>query len=235
MADTLKVMSTLAVALALKRSVLPAWKASGRQVEVEWNPTGVLVESVRGGARADVIISIDEPTLALAKEGVLAASTIRPLARAGFGLAVREGALRPDISSPEAFKTALLASRAIAYSLTGASGLHFLEVARALGIEEEVKARAVTIPAGFTAEKLVSGEADLAIQQISELMTVEGVDIVGPFPDPWQRHTDFSAAAFCESRHPTEAIAFIDHLAGPASMEAYANAGLAPRVSGLSL
>lgn len=234
MADTLKVMSTLAVALALKRSVLPAWEASGGKVEMEWNPTGVLVERVRAGERADVIISIDEPTLALAGEGVLSASTIRPLARAGFGLAVRAGAPRPDISSPEAFKTALLASRAIAYSLTGASGLHFQQVAKALGIEDEVKARAVTIPAGFTAEKLVSGEADLAVQQISELMSVEGVDIVGPFPAQWQKHTDFSAAAFCEAKRPTEALAFIDHLASPASMQAYANAGLMPRVSGTS-
>lgn len=231
MADALKVMSTLAVALALKRSVLPAWEASGRKVDVEWNPTGVLVENVRGGERADVIISIDEPTLRLADEGVLSAATIRPLARAGFGLAVRAGAPRPDIASPEAFKAALLAARSIAYSLTGASGLHFLEVARALGIEDEIKTRAVTIPAGFTAEKIVSGEAELAVQQISELMSVEGVDIVGPFPAPWQKHTDFSAAAFCEARRPAEALAFLDHLASPASMQAYSNAGLTPRVS----
>ncbi|RUM95619.1 ABC transporter substrate-binding protein [Pseudaminobacter arsenicus] len=234
MPDALKVMSTLAVALALKRSILFAWEASGRKVDMQWNPTGVLVERVRGGERADVIISIDEPTLALAGEGVLSVSTIRPLARAGFGLAVRAGAPRPDISSPETFKAALLASRAIAYSLTGASGLHLQEVARALGIADEVEARAVTIPAGFTAEKLISGEADLAVQQISELMSVEGVDIVGPFPAVWQKHTDFSAAAFCEARRPAEALAFIDHLASPASMQAYANAGLAPRAAGTS-
>lgn len=235
MADTLKVMSTLAVSLALKRSILPAWEAAGGTVDVLWNPTGVLVDRVRDGERADVIITIDEPTLRLADEHILKADTIRPVARAGFGLAVRAGTPLPDISTVDGFRAALLSARSIAYSLTGASGIHFLEVVERLGIADEVKKRAVTIPAGFTAEKIVSGEAELAVQQISELMSVDGVDIVGPFPAPWQKYTDFSAAAFSNSRNLDTGLAFIAHLTSPASMRAYANSGLTPRTSNASL
>lgn len=227
----LTLMSTLAVEVALKRSILPRWLAAGREIDVQWNPTAVLMDRVRNGERADVIIMIDEPMQSLADSGIVRAETVAPIARAGFGIAVRAGSTAPDISTPDAFKKAIASARAVAYSLTGASGIYFGELVERLGVGEEVKARAITIPAGFTAEKLINGEADLAVQQISELMSVDGVEIVGPFPDPLQKHTDFSAAIFADAKNPELAEEFIAHLTGPESHRAYGLGGLTSRLS----
>lgn len=225
----LHVMSTLAVELALTSELLPAWRRTGREAELEWCPTGVLIERVRGGARADVLIAIDEPIAQLVEAGVLRAGP-RPLARASFGLGVKHGAPRPEISTPESFKRALVSARSVAYSLTGASGLHFRDVMQRLSITDSVGARATTIAAGFTADKVIAGEADLAVQQISELMSIDGIDVVGPFPDPYQKHTDFSAVIFADASDPDVAERFRDHLSDETAAEVYSRCGLLPRV-----
>ena len=229
MEQSLKVMSTLAVELALTSELLDAWRRTGRDAEMDWSPTGVLIERVRTGARADVLIAIDEPIAQLVEAGVLRTDP-RPLARASFGLGIRHGAPRPEISTPESFKRALLSARSVAYSLTGASGLHFQDVMQRLSITDSVGARATTIDAGFTADKVIAGEADLAVQQISELMSIDGIDVVGPFPDPYQKHTDFSAAIFADAPHPDVAEHFLDHLSDETAAEVYSRCGLLPRV-----
>ena len=229
---SLKVMSTLAVELALKSALLPAWREAGREVDVEWSPTGVLLDRVRAGERGDVLIAIDQPIAELVEQGVLRAGSVRPLARASFGLGVKRGEPRPDISTPERFERALLSARSVAYSLTGASGIHFQDVIERLGIAEDVGARATAIHAGFTADKVIAGEADLAVQQISELMSIDGIDVVGPFPEPYQKHTDFSAAIFTDSEAPEVAEEFLDHLSDETAAEVYARSGLLARIAG---
>ncbi len=229
MVRELKIMSTLAVELALKSVLLPAWFATGRDATMVWNPTGVLLESVREGERGDVLIAIDEPIHELAKDGILIPTSIRPLAQASFGLGGKHGETLPDISTPELFKRALLSARSIAYSLTGASGIHFQQVLSRLGIADAVKQKGTAIAAGFTADKVISGEADLAVQQISELMSIDGIDVVGPFPEPYQKHTDFSAAIFSDTHSPEAALAFIDHLSDGKAAAAYSRSGLVPR------
>jgi molybdate transport system substrate-binding protein len=219
-------MSTLAVELALRGALLPAWPGD---VAMEWNPTGVLIERVRAGERGDVLIAIDQPIAELAEQGVLRAGSVRPLARASFGLGVKRGEPRPDISTPERFERALLEARSVAYSLTGASGIHFQDVIRRLDIAEAVGAQATAIHAGFTSDKVLAGEADLAVQQISELMSIDGIDVVGPFPEPYQKHTDFSAAIFTDSAAPALAEAFLDHLSDETAAAVYARSGLEPR------
>ncbi|WP_158279412.1 molybdate ABC transporter substrate-binding protein [Falsochrobactrum shanghaiense] len=228
MVQTVRVMSTLAVELAMKRYILPAWTQAGNNAQMFWNPTGLLMEKVRLGARSDVLIAIDEPIEDLAESGIISRETICPIAQAGFGIAVRKGAPLPDLSSVEAFRTALLQARSVAYSLTGASGIHFLKVIEQLGISDHVKQRALAIPSGFTAEKLVSGQADLAVQQISELMSIEGVEIAGPFPEPLQKRTNFSAAIFTDAREPLAAQRFIELLSNGYSANAYERCGLLP-------
>ncbi|OYR30976.1 molybdate ABC transporter substrate-binding protein [Brucella pseudogrignonensis] len=229
MRDQLKVMSTLAVELALKTVLLPAWQTESRQVAVDWNPTGVLIDRVRNGERGDVLIAIDEPIENLVEAGILRAGSVRPIARASFGLGTRSGMAMPDISTPERFKQALLSARSIAYSQTGASGIHFRHVLERLGIAEAVNAKATIIHAGFTADQVIAGEADLAVQQISELMSIDGIDVVGPFPDPYQKHTDFSAAIFAEACSPEAAEDFLDHLSNGKAAAIYSRTGLLPR------
>lgn len=227
---TLKLMSTLAVEVAFSRTLLPAWKQSGRSIEIQWAPTAVLMKDIQAGARGDVVVMIDAQMERLAEQGIVRRDTIVPVARANFGLAVAPGAARPDISTPGAFVTALRAARSVGYSLTGASGQHFTAVMQRLG-QTDVLERATTIPAGFTAELLLDGRADIAVQQISELMSVPGVEVLGPFPAPYQQPTDFSAAIFTDARAPERAAAFLDHLQTPEAGRAYRDGGLDSRLA----
>ncbi|WP_108461566.1 molybdate ABC transporter substrate-binding protein [Devosia naphthalenivorans] len=229
MSPRLRLLTTLAVEVAFKRSLLPAWSQKNGDLDVVWAPTNVLMDQIAQGARGDVVIVIDKPMAKLAAEGIVDQSTIVPIAQAKFGLGVQSGTNKPDISTPEAFAQAVTSARSVAYSLTGASGRYFVELVERLGIADQVLPKAVTIDAGFTGEKLLTGEADLAVQQVSELMSVDGVDVVGPFPDPLQQPTDFSAAIFADAAHPDLARRFIAHLTSSEAADAYRSGGLTPR------
>ena len=227
---SLTVMSALAVKLALERSIVPALEAdSGLRLDIAWQPTSVLMKRIAGGERADVIIAIDESMDALEREGIIEARTRVKVARALLGVAVRRGEAHPDISTVAAFRKSLLAAKGVAYSISGASGIYFSQLLSKLEIARSIAA--VTIPAGFTAEKLISGEADLAIQQISELITVAGVEIVGPFPDEVQSATNLSAAAFKGAANPDGARALLNALVSSEAHRAYEAAGLVSRLT----
>jgi aerobic C4-dicarboxylate transport protein len=226
MCKPLKIMSTLAVEVALTRWLLPSWRAAGYEADVQWNPTSVLKDRIRAGDRADVLVMIDNSMHELAREGVVIADSITPIAQAGFGLAVAAGAPRPDISTPEAFSRALVEARSIVYSRTGASGIYFAELIQKLGIADRVNQRALVVPSGFTAKHLLTGECDLAVQQISELMSVDGVEVVGPFPERYQMPTDFSVAIFADAEDRELAARFVTHLTSPQAGEAYNRGGL---------
>lgn len=231
MAHKLRLMTTLAVEAAFKRSVLPDWVAIHGELDVVWAPTNVLLERIASGERGDVVVLIDKPMAELAQNGIVRADTIAPIAQARFGLGTKSGAPKPDISTPDAFIKTLKEARSIAYSLTGASGVYFTQLLDKLGIADEVLAKAVAIRAGFTAEKVLSGEADLAVQQVSELMSVDGIDVVGPFPDPLQQPTDFSAAIFTDAADLDLAQRFMAHLTSQASHAAYEAGGLTSRIT----
>jgi molybdate transport system substrate-binding protein len=164
----------------------------------------------------------------LVEQGFIDASSRLELVHSRVGLAVRTGAPLPDISSLEAFKAALLNARSVVYSRAGASGIHFESVLEKLGIADAVRARATVIPAGFTAEKLVSGEADLAVQQISELMVVPGIEIVGGFPEDVQTVTSFSAALMRNAPNATAGARFLASLQTPEAVKAYLAGGVEP-------
>ncbi|TCK16581.1 molybdate transport system substrate-binding protein [Ancylobacter aquaticus] len=227
--SNLSLLSTLAVEKAFKSWILPAWHEQGREIEVAWNPTTVLMREVEAGARADVIVLIDGPMAQLAAAGVVLPESVTPIARARVGLGMRAGAAPPDISTPERLRQVLLGARSIAYSRTGASGIYFAGLISQLGIADDINARAVVIPAGFTGEKILTGEAEFAVQQVSELMSVEGVEVIAPFPDELQVPTDFSAAIFREAREPVAARAFLAHLTSAVAHRAYSDGGLIAR------
>jgi molybdate transport system substrate-binding protein len=189
-------MSTLALA-GLLREAAPALEAAlGARLAVELAPTKALEARIRDGEHADAAILTAEAVAALSAEGVLDGMTSRPLAHSRVGLAVKAGAPHPDIGSVEALRRTLLAVPSLCYSRAGASGIFFAGLIERLGIAAEVNAKAIVIPQGFTAEKLVSGEAAIAFQQISELMEVPGIEIVGALPEGAQTVAVFSGAAF---------------------------------------
>jgi molybdate transport system substrate-binding protein len=141
---------------------------------------------------------------------------------------VPKGALHPDISTPEAFTSALLNARSVAYSKAGASGIYFEAMMARLGITDAINARATVIPAGFTAEKLTTGEADIAVQQLSELLVVPGIEIVGPFPGALQNVTHFSAAIMRDAVNREGAERFLAMLTEERAVAAYRASGLDP-------
>ncbi|GAC1624404.1 MAG: substrate-binding domain-containing protein [Bradyrhizobium sp.] len=186
-----------------------------------------LLERLRGGEGADVVILTKEALDDLAAKGSVVAETCVDLARSYVGIAVRAGADHPDIATETALRAALLGGR-VAYSRIGASGILFARLIERMGIASEVNARARIIPSGFTAERLVSGEADLAIQQISELKQVPGVEVVGPIPRELQTPAVFSAGRLASSPWPVPSDALLKYLASPEVAPVLRESGLEP-------
>jgi molybdate transport system substrate-binding protein len=231
-AKTVKVMSGLALEVAVNRWLKPKFESeSGLRLDIDWRPTAAIMRSIDAGDRADVIIAINDSMDRLVKDGVVDPASRAMLADSVLGVAVRQGASRPDISSLDAFKRTIVSARAVAYSQAGASGIYFAKLIERLGIAKEVNARAIVIPMGFTAERVAAGEADLAIQQISELMSVAGVDIVGPFPAEVQSVSTFDAAIFAEAGNRLGAGAWLRTLTSSAAAKAYADGGLVSRLA----
>jgi molybdate transport system substrate-binding protein len=156
------------------------------------------------------------------------------LARSFVGLAVRAGADHPDIATEHALRATLLGARSVAYSRVGASGILFAEMIEKMGIASEINARARIIPSGVTAEWLLSGEADLAVQQLSELKLVSGVEIVGPIPDHLQSPAVFSAGRLARSTRAAESDALLQFLVSAEAAAAFRECGLEPFDSQMS-
>ncbi len=211
-------MSTLGVATVLQ--------TLGLDAEIRFDPTARLLAAIAEGARADIAILTDAGIEALTAQAVLAAGTRRDLAHSYVGLAVPRGAAHPDISSVEALRATLLAAPSLAYSRAGASGIFFADLIERLGIAAEVNAKATVIPHGFTAELAARGEVAIALQQVSELMAVEGVDIVGKLPAEANTCAVFSGALFTGAG--PGAAALLDRIAAAMTPEALRAGGLDP-------
>lgn len=203
-------------------------RASGHRVTMSYDPAKIMLERIERGEIADLVIlntpAIDE----LARQGRIVAGSRRDLARCGIGIAVRAGARKPAIGSVEAFKRALLQAGSIAHTSSGASGLHFSDLIERLGIAQPVKAKARTRPGGLIGELVASGEAEIAVQQIPELMAVPGIELVGPLPRELQMTTTVAAGVFADASHPDVAQAFLGFLSTPAAARAFAASGLEP-------
>lgn len=220
---------TLFCTQALRTSLLdlgPRFeKATGHTLRIEVAPSGQLVKRLHAGETADVLIANASNIDALIKEGKVA-GVRTDLARAQVGLSIRAGAPKPDISTPEAVKQALLNAKAVAYSAGGLSGNAFESVLRKLGIEEQVKAKAKHgSPAGAIVAR---GEADIAVQQISELIAVAGTELVGPLPAELDQVTQFSMGILAGAKEPAVAKSLLDFLRTPEAQAVIRSKGLTP-------
>jgi molybdate transport system substrate-binding protein len=163
----------------------------------------------------------------LVRDGILVAGSTADLAQSGVGIAVRAGAPKPDISTVAALQRTLLETKSIAFTRHGASGVHFAQVIERLGIADEVRRKA-HIGDAYIGEVVARGEAEMAVQQISELMPVAGIDIVGPLPDEVQKISVFAAGVFRTARNPDGAAKMIAHLAEPGLAPLLIRKGLEP-------
>jgi molybdate transport system substrate-binding protein len=212
--QTIRVPSTLALKGAVMRLAGRYEAASGVRIDADFAPTVGLLPRLRGGERADIVILTREGLDELAAEGVVIAASVVDLARSYVGIAVKAGAPHPDIATEAAFRASLLAARSVAYSKIGASGIYFAGLIERLGVAAVINAKA-TVTSGFTAERLVSGEADLAVQQISELKQIEGIEVVAPIPLSLQTPAVFSAGRMTASEKGAQANALLRYLASP--------------------
>ena len=228
MASTVRLLSTLALKGALRSLAENYQAASGTRIEADYAPTLALLDRLRTGEAADVLILTKESLAELAAAGSVVSESCVDLARSYVGVAVKAGAAHPDITTERALRATLLGARSIAYSRLGASGIFFAQLIERLGIACEINARATIVLQGFTAERLVSGEADVAVQQISELRQVVGAEILGPIPLHLQSPAVFSAGRLVASQKADQSDRLLSFLSSREAAPALRDSGLEP-------
>ncbi|HWE17772.1 MAG TPA: molybdate ABC transporter substrate-binding protein [Hyphomicrobiaceae bacterium] len=195
-------------------------KDTGHKVAFDNATAGTLAKRIEGGEAFDVAIITPKVIDALAGGGKIVPGSSVDVAKVGIGVAVKEGAPLPDIKTVEAFKRALLAAKSVAYidpKAGGSSGIYFDGLLDRLGLAADVRPKAKLKQGGYVAELVASGEAEVAVHQISEIVPVKGVVLVGPLPAEIQNFTTYSAAIGASARDNAAARALVDYLAGPAA------------------
>ena len=211
-------------------------RSTGNKVLIAYGPSmGTTVNAIpvrlERGEPADVLIMVGYALGDLVKNGKVIADSRVDLVKSLIGVAVKAGAPKPDISTPDALKRALLAAKSIAYS-DSASGVYVsTEMFAKLGITEEMKDKARKIPATPVGEIVAHGDAEIGFQQISELKPVAGIDIVGPLPDELQKVTIFSAGIAAVSNEPDAGKALIKFLTSTAARPEIVKSGMEPIAS----
>lgn len=222
------VFSTISAKEALIELVPEFERASGHKVNITYAGGGGLANRIRDGTHGDLFIGPEEFSGPLIEEGRLLAGSRTAFARSTTGLAVRAGAPRPDISSPEKLKNALLAAGSVSYS-AGASGMHFVKVLERLGIADAIAAkRAAARPGELIGAVVARGDADIGVQQVSELLPVPGIEILGPLPAELQQTFTYGATAFPQSTQREAAQAFVSFLRSGAAHAVLRKKGLDP-------
>jgi molybdate transport system substrate-binding protein len=222
----LRVLSTLGLR-GVMTEMTPILTRRGLDFAASYGASNILMPRIAAGESADVAILTDAAIEDLTERGTIVDGSRRDLARSAIGIAVPAGAARPNIRTVDAFKEAVLAARSIAFSRSGASGLHFADLIERLGIAPEVMRKARVFD-GVVGELAAKGDVEMAVQQVSELKLVDGIDIIGALPDELQKLTVFSAGVFARSARPAAAGLLIAALASPEAIGVMRRHGLEP-------
>ena len=226
--EKIRMLSTLGLMGAM-RSLSSAYEAaSGVHIDADFAPTQALLKRLREGEAADLVILTREGLDEVIGEGRVVAESVADLARSFVGIAVKAGQAHPDIATEAALRKTVLSARSVAYSRLGASGIYFAQLIERMGIAAEINAKATIVEQGFTAERLVSGEADLAVQQISELKQVDGIEVIGPIPLELQTPAMFSAGRLVSAKRADAADRLLRYLASPEVAPVLRQSGLEP-------
>lgn len=227
-AADLKLLTAGAYKSAAQEIVAEFEKRTGHKVAIENDTAGNLSKRVAAGEYFDVVVM---PPLVLGPflGNKVDESSAKVLARAGIGVGIKQGAPVPDISDVDSYKKALLAARAVAYidpAAGGSSGIYLAKLFEKLGIADQLKSKSVLVPGGLVAERVANGQADIALQQASEIMGVPGVQFVGPIPLEVQNYTPYSGGVSVSSRNRTAADALLLELADPKNLPILRKKGL---------
>lgn len=204
-------------------------QSSGHKVLTTWSGAADINKRITAGEVYDVVIVAAPDIDAFIAQGRMAVGSRTDLMKSGVGVAVRAGAPAPDISSSEALKRTLLAAKSIGYS-TGPSGVHALNLFERLGIADEVKSKLKQVPSGLRVGSiLASGEAEIAFQQISELIHAPGVEYVGPLPADLQKITVYAAGIHSGATQAAAGKELVKALSGPAAAPVIKKYGMEAR------
>lgn len=230
-AEGFKILTAGALKPVVSAVAIGFEKETGRAVSVENDTAGALTKRLEAGDACDVTLLPTGALDAMAAKGLVDKASARPVARVGIGVAVAANAPKPDISTVPAFKDAVLAAPSVAYldpAAGGSSGVYLTGLFKQLGITDQVAKKAVLVPGGLVAQRVVDGRATLAIHQISEIMAVPGATLVGPLPPEIQSYTNYSAAVCSKTTSPQVAAAFINELRTPGSAAMFKLKGMEP-------
>jgi molybdate transport system substrate-binding protein len=227
-AAEIRVLSTQATEEAYRELVPEFEKATGHKVATTFTGTLDANKRLAAGEGYDLLImsasSIDEHI----KGGKVAPGSRIDLAKSGVGLGVKSGAPKPDISTTDALKKAILAARSIGYS-TGPSGVYVVGLFQRMGIADDIKGKLKQTPTGvFVGSIIASGEAEIGFQQVSELSHFAGVDYVGPLPADVQQFTMFSSGIIVGAKEADGAKALVKFITAPAAAAAFKKRGMEP-------
>jgi molybdate transport system substrate-binding protein len=228
-AAEIKVLVSNALKSTMEELVPQFEKASEHKLVITFGAAAEIKTSIEKGAAVDVAILTTAATDDLIKEGKLTAAGRADIARSGAGVAARKGAPKPDISTTEAFKHALLDAKSIAYVEAGATAPYIKSLFERLGIADQIKSKLKPQPTSNPAAKAVAnGEAELGITQISEILPYAGAELVGPLPAEVQLYTVYPAAVAADTKEPDAAKALIKFLTAPAAIAVLKAKGLNP-------
>jgi molybdate transport system substrate-binding protein len=215
----LVVLSSLALKGVLEKFKPAFEQALATRLDLRFDATQAILQQLAAAdLQADLLVLTAEAMEELRARGQL--GEVRVIASSGVGVAVRAGMPKPDISSVDALKRALLSASSVAHSKIGASGIYFAELLERLGIAGRLKKR-VIIEKGPVGLAVAAGEAEIGVQQLCELAPVAGIDIVGPLPEPVQRMTHFSAGIAANAADPERALKLMALLRSEAARDAF--------------
>jgi molybdate transport system substrate-binding protein len=207
-------------------------RATGHKLAFTFATLGGVVKRVQDGDTADVVIIPRQGIDSFVKDGKTVAGNVTVVARSGIGVAVRKGAPKPDISSPEVLKRTLLAAKSISYNDPadgGASGIHFAKVLEHLGIANEMKPKPVfPKPPGTAGDVVANGEAEIGVNQFQSLIAVAGIELVGPLPGDLQDTIVYAAAIMGGTKSAEASKALVDFLRTPEAAAVIKAKGLEP-------
>ncbi len=223
--ESIKVMLSAAFKEAYLELVPEFERATGHKVSSLWVPSVQMMNRLKGGEAADLVILSAAALEDLRKAGIV--SDRNDLAKSGIGVAVKAGAPRPDISSGEAVKRAVLAAKGIAYS-TGPSGIYLIGLFQRMGIADQIKSKVTQVQGEPAGGVVARGEAELGFQQMSELLPVPGIDVIGPLPPDIQQITTFSAGLHAKAQVLDAARALVKFLKAPEAAPVIRKKGMEP-------
>ncbi|MFM9845735.1 MAG: molybdate ABC transporter substrate-binding protein [Hyphomicrobiaceae bacterium] len=225
--NSLVVFSGGAVKSALTDTIAVFEKSAGLRVSADFAPMGTLRKKIEDGAQADVLVLASEVMDEAERKGWVVPGTAVELGRIGVGVAVNEKATAPDISTPDAFKATLLAARSIVMinPATGTSGRHLAQVFDQLGIADALKPKTTYLEGGYVVEAVGRGEIEIGLHQITEILPVKGIKLVGPLPGPLQKVTIYAAAVTKSPARADDARRLLAFLRTPEMQATFAAKG----------